>query len=64
MQGLITISDGWYQPITYKRDNNGKISLWPIDTDGEINHKYLDKDFDDMVLFESMNLTSYAALIK
>lgn len=62
MHGCIEISDGWYAPIVCKRTEKGKISLWPIDADGEIRHKYLNKDFDDMVLFESWNLTSYAAL--
>lgn len=62
MHGCIEISDGWYPAIVCKRSENGKISLWPIEAYGEIGHKYLNKDFDDMVLFESWNLTSYAAL--
>jgi len=61
MNGYIMVSDGWYQPVVYKRDNNGKISLWPLEGVSEFNHKYLNKDFDDMILFESMNYTSYAA---
>lgn len=63
----IAISDASIPPLGYKIENNGKFSLWCLTVVhgmgmGELGHKYMGKDFDDIAIFESWNLTTYIAL--
>lgn len=49
----------------YERDENGKFYLWFMDETfytGQKHRRYLNKVFDDLVILESDNLTSYVAL--
>lgn len=67
MRDIICISDASVAAMGYERLDNGKFSLLCLTEVhgmgmGELGHKYLDMEFEDVVIFESWNLTSYVAL--
>lgn len=67
MGNCIMISDASVPAMGYERNENGKFSLWCLTEVhgmgmGEMDQKYLNKDFDDILVLESWNLTSYVIL--